>query len=209
MEPSIQRVVTQARELESEVQRVAFEALQVEGDYERSQQLLVVASDIRKLGIRLEEVISGKAKPIRTGARESSATSSRKSRTRAETSGKKYPVIYVSDGRIVKIGKGKLKTAKEYRHEAPRSAYEVVARWIEETTIAGSREWMAKTADEALSDQVPTYQIYVVIAALQAVGVVRSPRRGWYSISDSAGDLDEWWRLLEGRCEDGASGGGS
>jgi hypothetical protein len=206
MESGIQRVLIQTRELESEIQRAAFEVLQGEGDYERSQQLLLVASDVKKLGARLEEVITGKTKPAR-GVSQGPAEPGRSASRTRKASGRKYPVIYVSDGRIVKIGKGKQKTAKEYRHEAPRSSYDVVARWIEETSMTGSLEWMARTADEQLNDQVPTYQIYLIIAALQKAAVVHAVRRGWYALADNAGSPDEWWRRLEGLSRQATLGG--
>lgn len=189
-------LLAQTRQLETDIQAAAFEMLRESGSYEQSQQLLLVASDVRKLAARLEEVATGRTKPVERAATSPQAprVPSHRARKSASTG---YPIFYVADGRLTKIGKGKQKTAKEYRHEAPRSSFDAVARWIEETALSGTREWFARTADEALSDLVPTYQVYLILSALQKVGVVKSVRRGWYALASDAGSPEEWWRKLE------------
>jgi hypothetical protein len=200
-----QVLLAQARQLESQIQQAAFEMLREDGSYEQSQQLLLVASDVRKLASRLEEVATGRVKPsVHTSASAQTPTASQRARKAAST---KYPIFYVADGRLIKIGKGKQKSAKEYRHEAPRRSFDAVARWIEETTLSGAREWFARTADEQLSDQVPTYQVYLIIAALQKAGVVRSVRRGWYALDSAAGSPEDWWSRLEDLSDQRTIGG--
>lgn len=193
MYESAQGMLLKARELEAEIQSVAFSLLRDEGKYDEAQQLLVVASDVRRLEGRLDEIVSGR--PKRAAAEEKPRSTSARSRKGASS---KYPIFYVAGGRLVKIGRGKQKTAKEYRHESPRSAFDVVARWIESAGMSGSQEWFARAADEELSGQVPTYQVYLVIAALQHAGVVRPVRRGWYSLAQDVGGPEDWWnRLVE------------
>lgn len=199
-------LLMQTHDLESEIQSAAFQILRDSGDYEQSQQLLLVASDVRKLAARIEEVATGRAKPSErtTKTTEASAPTAQRSRKAASA---KYPIFYVADGRLTKIGKGKQKTAKEYRHDAPKSAFDAVARWIEGTALSGTREWLARTADDELSDQVPTYQVYLIIAALQKAGVVKSVRRGWYTLASNPGSPEDWWRKLEELSGQRAMGG--
>ena len=199
-------LLAQTRQLEIDIQAAAFEMLRESGSYEQSQQLLLVASDVRKLAARLGEVATGRGKPTERVADTTKTSSTPAKRARKNTSAE-YPIFYVADGRLTKIGKGKQKTAKEYRHEAPRSSFDAVARWIEETTLSGTREWFARTADEALSDQVPTYQVYLIIAALQKIGVVKLVRRGWYTLASNAGSPEDWWRKLEDLSGQRALGG--
>lgn len=199
-------LLAQTRQLEADIQAAAFEMLRESGNYDQSQQLLLIASDVRKLAARLEDVATGRAKPAERAVKATQAPAAPAQRARKSAS-TKYPIFYVADGRLTKIGKGKQKTAKEYRHEAPRSSFDAVARWIEETTLSGTREWFARTANEALSDQVPTYQVYLIIAALQKVGVVKSVRRGWYTLASSAGGPEDWWRKLEDLSGQPALGG--
>jgi len=199
-------LVAQTHLLEREIQEAAFQMLRESANYEQSQQLLLVASDVRKLAARLEEVARGRAKPAERAATAGQTPSVPAQRARKSAS-TAYPIFYVSDGRLTKIGKGKQKTAKEYRHEAPRSAFDTVARWIEETALSGTREWFARTADEELSDEVPTYQVYLIIAALRKAGIVKSVRRGWYTLASNAGGPEDWWRKLEDLSGQRALGG--
>jgi hypothetical protein len=186
------RILQRATELEQEIQAVAFDMLREEGAYERAQQLLVVASDVSKLSGRLTEVLSGKPRQ----ATETSERPARRAAKARRQSASKYPVFFIAGDKLVKIGKGKQKTAKEYRHEATRSSFDTVARWIETTTLSGSREWSARAADDELAGQVPAYQIYLVISALQAVGVVAAVRRGQYELTTDSGEANEWWSAL-------------
>ena len=186
-------ILLRARELEQTIQSVAFEMLREDGAYDKAQQLIVVASDVAKLTVRLDEVLAGRG---HSSADTMQQRVARKA-TRSRRAGAKYPVFFVSGDRLVKLGKGKQKTAKEYRHEATRSSFEVVARWIESTTLSGSREWLAQKANEDLSGQVPSYQIYLIVSALQSIGAVSQVRRGQYSLDGDTGQPDVWWQSLE------------
>lgn len=186
-------ILLRARELEQTIQSVAFEMLREDGAYEKAQQLIVVASDVAKLTVRLDEVLAGR---VHSSADAMQQRVARKA-TRARRTGAKYPVFFVSGDHLVKLGKGKQKTAKEYRHEATRSSFEIVARWIESTTLSGSREWLAQKANEDLSGQVPSYQIYLIVSALQCIGAISQVRRGQYSLDGDTGQPDVWWQSLE------------
>jgi hypothetical protein len=98
----------------------------------------------------------------------------------------------------VKIGKGKQKTAKEYRHEATRRSFDAVCAWIDQRSALGQRNWRAADADRDLTDRgVPAYQVYLVIAALKEIGALRQVARGHYSVARASDSCDDWWRTLE------------
>jgi hypothetical protein len=182
-------LIAKARELESDIQSAAFELLREDAAYAQAQGLLVVASDVNRLAARLSELLSSSEDAMKHKAGPRLTPRGRKGTAR-------YPVFFVSEDRLVKIGKGKQKTAKEYRHEATRAAFDSVARWIESSALSGHREWHAKGADEDLQGKVPSYQVYLVIAALQAVGIVVQVRRGEYALSSDAGQPADWWSTL-------------
>ena len=186
--PSVRALVTALHELESAAQSVAFGILRDDRDYELSDRLLGVARDLNAIGRRLDSFSSVGERTI---AREEIAPSGAKTRGRGG-----FPRFEVEEDRIVKIGKGKSKRAKEYRHEAPRESFEKLAGWIENTHASGKREWAAQDAIEALQGEVPSYQVYVVVAALHAGGIFRMVRKGWYEASDKSVTPSEYWNML-------------
>ncbi|MBE0418078.1 MAG: hypothetical protein IBX63_09965 [Coriobacteriia bacterium] len=183
------RLSSAAQAYEQAIQDVAYELMRDRSAYEQAQQLVAAASDAAKLRARVEQILTGSSS-LRT-ERRSGATS------RSVKKASKYPLFFVRQDRLIKIGRGKKKTAKEYRHETPRASFDVVARWIEEATVSGRQRWLAREADEQLRGSVPTYQVYLVVAALQSVGLLEQPRRGEYLLANDAGRPDEWWATLQ------------
>jgi len=189
-----EELVRSARQLETAIQEHAFELLRVQGSYDRAQSLIVVASDVSRIASRLDELLQ----EVTT----TTATSGTSSEPKRRANGRKpalakYPRFFVSSDRVVKIGKGKQKSAKEYRHEATKRSFDQLARWIESQSVAGRREWLAKDADLELSEHVPAYQTYLLIAALSSAGVLRQVKRGMYSLGPNTGGPKEWWDVLD------------
>ncbi len=183
-------ILGKTTELEHTIQSTAFEMLRQRGAYDQAQQLLVVASDVGKLKSRLQEILEGKVRP------RPSETPPRRTPKPKRTSTSRYPIFFISEDRLCKLGKGKQKTAKEYRHEAARSSFDAVARWIQSALIGGSVEWTAKSVDDDLAGKVPSYQTYLILAALQSIGVLNPTRRGYYTVASDSGQPQDWWNAL-------------
>ncbi|PKQ38425.1 MAG: hypothetical protein CVT59_04190 [Actinobacteria bacterium HGW-Actinobacteria-1] len=186
-------LVLSARQLEASIQEHAFELLRSQGSYDRAQGLIVVASDVNRIASRLDELLQQVA--TTTIPRVPSSEPKRRANGRKSTLAK-YPRFFVSGDRVVKIGKGKQKSAKEYRHEATKSSFDQLARWIESQSVEGRREWLAKDADLELGEHVPAYQTYLLIAALSSAGVLRQVKRGTYSLGPNDGGPKDWWDAL-------------
>jgi hypothetical protein len=187
-------LVQSARQLEAAIQEHAFELLRAQGSYDKAQGLIVVASDVNRIASRLDELLQHTA--VGAPATVSQASPKRRTSARRPAAGK-YPRFFVTGDRVVKIGKGKQKSAKEYRHEATRTSFDQLSRWIESQSVAGCREWLAKDADLELSEHIPAYQTYLLIAALSFAGVLRQVKRGTYSLGPDAGGPKDWWHALE------------
>ena len=181
----------QADALERSVQEAAFAVLREHSDYELSQELLAVASDVKRISRRLAGLISRppEDKP-KVGA---TVRPTRRVKKHA------YPVFRLEGDRVVKIGKGKSKGATEYRHEAPQSALRALGRWIEATQADGRREWTAAEAASALADTVPSYQVYLMLGALRDADALQLVTRGTYALSEPSTSTGDLWLLLQSR----------
>ncbi len=121
---------------------------------------------------------------------------------------KAYPRFARSGDRLVKIAWSK-KDSAEYEHRAPHVAVLAVVSSLRKL---GSEEFsadkLARVRDEYGND-VPSYQVYLVLAWLRAWGAVRKIGRGGYA--SSLGDLTdaavkEHWSALDGEpTSEGAS----
>lgn len=191
-EDTVSSIAASASALEESIQTAAFEVLRTVGDYEFSEALLGVARDIRTIKRRVEGLASGQT----ATAPEALLQMPTRAPKRAASL---YPRFVVTDDRIVKIGRGKSSTAKPYRHEAPRESFQRLADWLDKTAAAGGREWAAQDAVEALSDEVPSYQTYLMLAALRASGILQPTKRGSYSGPTSEVAASDYWSILRSR----------
>lgn len=185
---SIKTLVEDTQELERKLQGEAFELLQHAGDYDFSESMLAIARDVRSIGRRLESIAADQ------GSKKTKQIEAKPKKKRVQ-----YPQFFVAQDRIIKIGRGKSKGAKEYRHEAPLGAFEALVRWMESVEASGTREWMGTEAAEALSGQVPSYQVYLMLGALREVGVLKQVQRGSYEIGERGSSSSEYWSLLRSR----------
>ena len=119
-----------------------------------------------------------------------------------------YPRFARSGDRLVKIAWSK-KNGAEYEHRAPHVAVLAVVSSLRKLGSGEfSMEELARVRDE-YGNEVPSYQVYLVMAWLRAWGAVRKIRRGGYV--SSLGDLTdaavtEHWSALDGEpTSEGAS----
>ena len=187
-------ILSTASALERMLQEEAFSLLKSRSEYDSARQLIDLAADVGRITARIRAALLGDG-PAVIGAGIAPAFSSTGRSRRTMGS---YPFFFVSDGRLVKIGKGKQKTAKEYRHEATRKSFDAVCSWIDQRSALGQRNWAAAQADRDLTDKgVPAYQLYLIIAALKEIGALSQVARGHYSVARTSGSCDDWWRSLE------------
>ncbi len=185
---AIKSLISTASDLEKSVQSVAFDIVREAGDYELSETLLGVARDIHTISRRIQSLADSPVVPTRRKDLPPPASRKRGRPT--------YPRFMVTDDSIIKIGKGKSRTAKEYRHEAPRESFQTLSSWLDKTRASGKHEWPAQDVVEALTGDVPSYQTYLMLAALLASGVLAKVR-GNYEAVDSDIPTAEYWEILK------------
>jgi len=194
-------LVASVTELEHKFQQAAFDVVREAGDYELSESLLAVARDMRAVGRRVEGLVSGdRAQPQESALfRQPTQRSSRQ----------RYPRFEVAGDRVAKIGKGKKRGAEEYRHEAPVESLGRLTAWLDEAIASGAYEWNAQEVVDALAPDVPSYQTYLLLAALRSAGLVTLVRRGTYERADKSVPTSEYWGILRAEYGEGVDGGKS
>jgi len=194
----VDSLVESVTELEHKFQQAAFDLVREGGDYELSESILATARDLRALGFRVEGLASGRPQEFQQTARDRQPTQ-RNPRPQ-------YPRFEVSDDRITKIGKGKKRGAEEYRHEAPVESLNRLIAWFDHATASGEHEWSAQAVVEALAPDVPSYQTYLLLAALRSVGLLTLVRRGIYGRADKSVPTSRYWDVLRAECGEGNGG---
>lgn len=192
---AIHPILKSVSELELLVQAVAFDIVREAGDYELLETLLGLARDIHTIGRRVESIIE-RPKGGRKETTRSKSEAPTPSKKRAKS---RYPRFFVTDDRIIKIGKGKSRKAQEYRHEASRESFQKLLTWLDEMRSSGKREWLAQDAVDGLASDVPSYQIYLMLAALRASGMLVNVRRGAYEVGENNIATTDYWSMLRSK----------
>lgn len=130
-----------------------------------------------------------------------SGVSKKKSKVKSK---KGYPRFEFRNDMIVKIGWSK-KAKKEYEHNAPASAAIDLASHIKANTQAG-RIWTVEDLGEVVlssgESELPSYQLYLLIAWMRAVGILSKQGRSGYAASSGAEILrDVKKAVIESRIE--------
>lgn len=121
-------------------------------------------------------------------------------RTRAMSG---YPKFVRDEDRLVKIGWSK-KNSREYEHRVPREAVLAFLHHLDgnvDEAKVFDIEGLLPVQDDAGED-IPGYQIYVVIAWLREAGVIEKKGRDGYVIRDKSvlsGELNDLWESLRAR----------
>lgn len=111
----------------------------------------------------------------------------------------KYPK-FVNDGdRLVKIGWSK-KNKAEYEHRVPREAVQGFLRHLDQS-VEPEKLFDIESlfpVQNVSGEEIPGYQIYVVIAWLREAGVVEKKGRDGYLVHDKTalGEANELWNAL-------------
>ena len=152
---------------------------------------------------------SGSAEPGARRTAKASASTSPFSSAPERTANRRYPRFVRSEGRLVKVGWSK-KDGAEYEHRASEvSVWAVVAALRDLESREFSMDQLMPV-DDGGGTEVPSYQVYLIVAWLRSLGAVRRAGRGGYvAVLDclSTAAMDEHWRALE--ADPSAKGGTS
>ena len=116
-----------------------------------------------------------------------------------------YPKFVRDDDRLVKIGWSK-RNRKEYEHRVPRETVLILLRHldsaVEETKVFDIDGLLPVTSDAG--EDIPGYQVYVVMAWLRQAQVIEKKGRDGYIIRDKSVLTDKWnelWESLHARAD--------
>jgi len=172
----IEAVLTKA---ENELQEVIVEAAK-EGDYRGVDAGRAAAVEICNLKARI-------LKPSSKGELKSESNVSRakkKVATKRHSRGK-FPKYEIKNGTLVRIGWSK-KEKREYTHKVPKRLFyetvEVMGRLAQGGTGPFMAEKIIEQVNNAESETIPSYQIYVVIGFLRKLNCIKQIGREGYDI---------------------------
>lgn len=119
--------------------------------------------------------------------------------TRAKAS--KYPLFLRDDSRLIKVGWSKKKN-DEYMHRVPEGVVLAFAKHLERSVGVGSLFEIESLFPvlTASGEEVPGYQIYVIVAWLREAGVIERKGRDGYVIQDKSklrGNFHELWESIQ------------
>ena len=115
----------------------------------------------------------------------------------------KYPLFFRDNSRLIKVGWSK-KNKDEYAHRVPKDVVLAFAEHLDRSVDAGAMfeiESLFPVSTKS-GEQVPSYQIYVVVAWLRDADVIEKKGRDGYVIlekSNLRGGFNELWETLQTR----------
>ena len=124
-----------------------------------------------------------------------------KQETHAKSS--KYPLFFRDDSRLFKVGWSK-KNKDEYVHRVPKDVVLAFAEHLDRSVEAGALfeiESLFPVSTKS-SKQVPSYQVYVVVAWLRDADVIDKKGRDGYVILEKSklrGGFNALWETLPAR----------
>lgn len=124
----------------------------------------------------------------------------KKRRTRSKSG---YPKFVRDEDRLVKIGWSK-KNHEEYEHRVPREAVLAFLRHLD-SNVKEAKVFDIESllpVQDSTGEDVPGYQIYVVVAWLREAGVIEKKGRDGYFVRNKAmlsDELNDLWESLYAR----------
>jgi len=189
------RVAEILTEAEEKVRRVIAEAAE-SGDYRGVDYGRRVAVAISEIGKGLGG--SGGSSKANSVAEESASGKAR--RKMGGRKGRKgaYPRFEIEGDQLIKIGWSK-KQKREYSHKVPKDVFERVVKGMAALARRSSGPFAVEDVIEIVGNEggnVPSYQMYVVLAFLRDRGCVEQKGREGYEIPVSIeNDASSQWGL--------------
>lgn len=194
------------RACEAQLRDAAVQSLQSQ-DYDSARSLMELAEHIAKLqdgtrndSTRIEHASEfapvGRQPPGDAGsATHGDVPSSRRSKQ------SKYPQFRRSADRLVKVAWSKTQS-EEYEHKAPKAAIDAVVSLLQSRGRPGRAvrvDDLMPVLDPSTGEEFPAYQVYLVVAWLRQLGVLRRRGREGYEIAVkdlSPGVCEQRWHEL-------------
>lgn len=182
-----------AIKLEKTIQEEAFKAISLEGDYLKGDKLLQGAQMVRNIVEYLKGLENNHDSATKKEVVKNNPSKNNLQRiSNSKSNG--YPVFLVEHDSLVKVGKGKSKKSKVYRHTIPKANVDKIInhlnRFIE-------KEFTLTDAIQSSENDCPDYQFYVTAELIKALGYLLQPRRGSYYLNRKLPDTEKLFTVIE------------
>ena len=193
------------REAEARLRELMGEAIRLQR-YADLAEIAQMAEGLSRLLTKRDktaEVHIGKEGHTRVEAKDNRGMES-KGRPKPRAKKAEYPKFIRDGGRLVKIGWSK-RGKQEYEHRAPREAIIACARHLSNKVEVGQLfkvEQVLPVPDVSTGEDVPAYQVYLILAWFcSADSVEKKGRDGYILRTDSLaeGEVDALWEKLDMR----------
>lgn len=164
-----------ALKLERAIQEKAFDYISNSGDYRRGEELLDAAKLANKLASILDSIGNS---TIESGLSVISTDYSNKTPDRPKTAA--HPKFIAEGNALVKIGKGRTKKSREYKHTVPEGHLDQILSVLSAMT-AQDEKFTLPALIKQVGNGCPVYQVYVTVEALRHLGFLHQITRGLYS----------------------------
>jgi len=194
----VDKLEVRAVELENALLEEAIQCAKSSAAYGTAQALLAIAEEVRLLRNRLTEIST---ELHRHGSAPSEPVSGNSPKDRGGRRHSGYPRFEVQNGVLTKIGRGRAKGAREYRHEVERQHAEQVVYEIWRLHQRDGGPVRSSELNNSLAGKIPQYQLHVVIKGLCAAGLLRQEARGMYAVTVQNVEPSQCWRILEDKLQ--------
>lgn len=174
----MKRLINLALELERAIQEEAFSRISKNADYQEGQRLLNAA----KLANNLAKTLT-LSNDNTVGQDKSDIIANKKLESISKRQPKQngYPIFFAENNILVKIGKGKSKKSKPYRHSVSKNNIQTVIDSLESISSKQEQFTLPDIVNE-VGGNCPIYQIYITVEAMRHLGYFNQSTRGLYSL---------------------------
>ena len=108
-----------------------------------------------------------------------------------------YPRFSIVDWRLRKVGRSKQPNSPEYVHEMTKEQFLVVTGWFDSFLSTERTQFSALEIEKALTPGLPSYLVYLAVAALRQARIITQVVRGRYELGPNVNQPPSaWWDLL-------------
>ena len=153
------------------------------------QRILAVADEATPTAASRHGSSSGQKKEVKNSLRGVESTPPKRNKS-------DYPRYLISDNCLVKVGLQRDRRS-EYQHIVQKAAFDKIASVIAKHLIK-AKEFTPESIQADIN--LPSYQTYIVVALFLRMGLLKIPRRGLYTATDTRDFLsaasDVWKKLI-------------
>jgi len=197
MRDQAEKIIEILTKTESDIQEVIIEAAQA-GDYRSVDIARATAVNIKNLRTQIMNPVSKTKIKSSQNKPHSERKASKRKRKKSE-----YPKFKITNETLIRIGWSK-KQRREYTHKTPRLVFDKTIKAMALLAQSEAGPFLAENiieqANSNESEEIPSYQVYVVIGLLKQTNCIKQVGRDGYDIpTELLEKAEEKWIELSNR----------